>query len=363
MRILCVGHSVANPRQRQMWKYIAEQGHEVLLVSMLGIDGGAYDQGESVGNFKLIMLPALNSRYPSMWTLNGIQDIIFAFNPDIIFAMQEPWEYLTFQLSNVARVIKKPFGFFTWENLHKILPVPLAPFCNDVINNSHFAVCGNIESAKIIAERGCINVNVLLQTGLDENTFFPEPTIDIRNEDEPIKLLYIGRLVKEKGIETILKAMEQLDPEKYILRIVGGRGQPEIVEQIKQYQQSHKNITLEEWVPYNKVPEVLNWADLLLMPSIDSPEWKEQCGYIIGEALLCGVPVITSTSSSIMEIWGKCPDVQFINQGDVGMLVDTIKEFKPYLATKGRDWVTKNLSYKVVGDKYIEIFKEVTHLD
>jgi glycosyltransferase involved in cell wall biosynthesis len=75
--------------------------------------------------------------------------------------------------------------------------------------------------------------------------------------------------------------------------------------------------------------------------------------------LLCGKPVITSTSSSIMQIWGECPDILFINQGDIGTLLDFVKRFQPYESMNGREWVIEHLSYDKVGDEYIKIFEEI----
>lgn len=357
MKILVVGHSIAHPRQRQMWKYIAKQGHKVLLVFPNCVDEGKY-QEEVDGNFQLLPLDIYTSQYPSFWFIPGIHEIIQKMNPDIIFCMQEPWEFQSFELANLAELYNIPFGFFSWENLLKVFPFPQNRMDHKTIQVSDLSIGGNYEAAKLLAMKGARNVNIQLQTGLDPDTFFPDPKIILGHTDKPVRLLFIGRLIKAKGIGVLLQAMNMLD-EKYILRIVGGRGEEDVIEAIKTHPLFGKRITIEEWVDYEKTPEIYNWADLTLVPSIDTEFWKEQCGYVIGESLLCGTPVITSASSSIIQIWGEAPDVIFASQGDVGTLVDFIESFTPFEAKKGREWVEQKISYKTIGDDYIKMLEEI----
>jgi glycosyltransferase involved in cell wall biosynthesis len=357
MKILVVGHSIGHPRQRGVWKYIAKQGHKVLLVSPQGVDGGIY-QNETDGNFQLILMPAVGSDLPHFWFIPGVHEIVEKFKPDFIYCMQEPWEFQSFELANLAELYRIPFGFFTWENLPKVFPQPYRAMDNKVLTVSDLSVCGNLEGAQILARKGARNVNVMLQTGLDETLLFPDPKIKVDNRKEPIKLLYIGRLVEAKGISMLLDMMNILD-DNYELRIVGGKGEEEIVNMIKNHPKLGTTISVEEWVSYEKVREIYNWADLVLVPSVDTEQWKEQCGYVIGESILCGTPVITTTSSSIVQIWGKCPGVEFINQGDLGTLIDIITSFAPFETKEGREYVIENFSHTAIGDALIEMIGEV----
>ena len=269
MKILVVGHSIAHPRQRQMWKYIAKKdNNKVILVCPQGIDGGKYDAGEVNGNFQLIVLPAYTSKNPNFWMIPGIHDIIQSYQPDVLFCMQEPWEFQSFELATLAELYRIPFGIFTWENILKTFPQPYRAIDNKVVDVADACIGGNVEAARILARKGGRNVNYLLQTGLDGNTFFPNPKIKVDHKNEPIKLLYIGRLVKSKGIGVLLEMMDELD-DNYVLRIVGGRGETEVIEAITSHPKFGDTITLEDWVDYEKTPEIYNWADLVLVPSID----------------------------------------------------------------------------------------------
>jgi glycosyltransferase involved in cell wall biosynthesis len=55
----------------------------------------------------------------------------------------------------------------------------------------------------------------------------------------------------------------------------------------------------------DKLPGYLNCLDVLVLPSLTTPQWKEQFGRVIIEAQACGVPVIGSDSGAIPEVIGK----------------------------------------------------------
>jgi glycosyltransferase involved in cell wall biosynthesis len=163
-------------------------------------------------------------------------------------------------------------------------------------------------------------------------------------------------LVKDKGIHVILDAFDKLPKDKFTLRFVGGRGEMEAV--IRKHPEFGKRITLDPWMDYEKLPEIYSQADISLMPSIDSAMWIEQCGYAVGESLLCHTPVVTSFSKSIMELW-KMPDVSFISQNDSEALLNVLSNPKVYRqAKKGRQATIEKYSLEKVGQKYIDIFSE-----
>jgi len=355
MKILAVGHSLGHYRQKAMWKWIANEGHKVETVVMPQYQDEKYEP-EVEGSFRQNLLGIYSSSVPNFWHFPALHEFIYKTEPDMVFCYQEPWEVSCYYAMMTANMFRLPFGFFTWENIDRLLPNPYRRIQSDVIHNSSLIVAGNTDAARIMMNKGGDFVVKELQTGLNENLMIPSPKLVFSEPPEERKILFLGRLVPEKGIETILRAFDKLKGE-YMLRFVGGRGQ--MGETIKSHPEYGKKITLEPWTDYQKLPEIYSWADVSLMPSINTDRWREQCGYVVGESLLCHVPVITSFSSSIVE-WWKLPDVHFIQQGDADMLADKLMDDSIYKEAKeGRKAVIEKYANNVIGQNYLDMFEEI----
>jgi len=356
MKILVYGHSNAHLRQRSLFEWIAEQGHNVASIVMPSYREEVYEPIKK-GSFTQYLQNVYSIKNTSnMWHFPALYEYVHKLEPDIMYCVQEPWTYAAYAGLKVAELWRVPFGFFTWENILKGFPKPWRQIESKVISESKFAIGGNKDAADILMKKGANSVYKELQTGLDPNLFFPSPELKFVKEDKPKQILFVGRLVKDKGIHIILDVFDKLPEDEFTLRFVGGRGEME--KNIREHPEFGKRITLDPWMDYSKLPEVYSQADISLMPSIDSTMWIEQCGYAVGESLLCHTPVVTSFSKSIMELW-KLPGVSFISQNDSEALLNILSNPEVYAKSKeGRQATIDNYSLEKVGQKYIDIFSE-----
>ncbi len=104
-------------------------------------------------------------------------------------------------------------------------------------------------------------------------------------------LLYVGRLIPEKGIVVLLDCMSKLGSQVE-LKIVGDDGPmlPAVLEAQKKY----PNITFLGKIPHEKLPPVYQASDLFVYPAL----YKEDMAYSILDSLSCGTPVINSNPGS-----------------------------------------------------------------
>ena len=116
--------------------------------------------------------------------------------------------------------------------------------------------------------------------------------------EKSIELLYVGRLVKVKGIDVLLKAISRVI-EQYphtILRLVGdGPGRASFEEQAKQLGLS-RNVLFEGFHLDKEV--YFKQADIFIYPS----RWQEAFGISIVEAMSYGLIAIASKVGGIPEI-------------------------------------------------------------
>lgn len=104
-------------------------------------------------------------------------------------------------------------------------------------------------------------------------------------------VLFVGRLVAEKGIKELL-GTAQIWNKNITLAIIGNGPVEEDIRKIKR-----NNLIYLGKVENNKLPLYYSAADLLIVPSVS----EEGFGRVILESLSCGTPVIGSRRGAIPE--------------------------------------------------------------
>ena len=152
--------------------------------------------------------------------------------------------------------------------------------------------------------------NEIVYNGIDSKFFCD---IKHKNKTESLRLIYVGRLYKTKGISILISACKILKDQKveFKLIIVGeGEEKENLEKQVIQYE-------LEEIVSFvGKQNNVIDWldnADIFIYPSI----WEEGFGISVVEAMSRGCIPITFNRGGLPEI---------IDNGKNGFLVDKIDE-------------------------------------
>ncbi|MEF8880415.1 MAG: glycosyltransferase [Candidatus Nanohaloarchaea archaeon] len=86
--------------------------------------------------------------------------------------------------------------------------------------------------------------------------------IKIPDESHRTTVTYIGTVKESKDIETLVKAFEKLNKEKYLLKIIGLRNDDfvDITEGIE-------NIELHSFLPKDQIMEQINESDIMIYTS------------------------------------------------------------------------------------------------
>ena len=113
----------------------------------------------------------------------------------------------------------------------------------------------------------------------------------------------MGRLTPEKGIDVLLQAAAQL-PGEWRLRVIGSGPLKDTIPGRAAELGIGDRVTVEPWVPSTEVPNVIRHLDVVAVPSLTTPAWKEQFGRVLTDAMACGVPVVGSDSGEIPHVIG-----------------------------------------------------------
>ena len=104
-------------------------------------------------------------------------------------------------------------------------------------------------------------------------------------------ILFIGRLVEQKGIMILLDAFQSLSVEDVSLLIIG-RGSLE--EKLLKIISSYDRVFHISYVPNEELYLFYAISDIFTLPSITTDYVKEPWGFVINEAMCQGCAIITS---------------------------------------------------------------------
>lgn len=285
--------------------------------------------------------------------------------PDIIYAEEEPWSVAAWQSIGEAKRVGAKFIFFTWENLWRRYKWISEKILLYVLKNSSAAVAGNKDAESILRRRGFLKpITHLPQYGVDLGVFqklHEETPPEVRSLRKP-RIAYIGRLEKEKGIYSLFEALKLLEGD-WSLLVVGSGTEKESLIHISKTLAIDGRIQFVDAVAHEEVPSYLQNVDVLVLPSLTTPTWKEQFGRVLIEAMAAGVPVIGSDSGAVPEVIGDA-GLTF-SEGNVFHLRNIIEqlisssELRNRLARQGRERAKMMFSNSHIAQRLHNFFVRV----
>jgi len=183
----------------------------------------------------------------------------------------------------------------------------------------------------------------LIKSGIDKSKlkYIPAFYIDLeifkpREAKKEYDLVFSGRLVKNKGIFLLLKAVESLKNVK--LAIIGSGP---LENKIRRYIKKHKlNVDFVGWVPgVEDLAKIYNQSKIFVMPS-----FNEGGPRVCLEAMACKIPVITSRVGIMSDIIKDGENGVFINWD----VKDIAQEIKSLLKDRGLYKKIAENGYKAV---------------
>lgn len=178
----------------------------------------------------------------------------------------------------------------------------------DLISKGRFIFNSN-NILNFCSRRGFTPVHYeVIHGGISKREF---PLTHLEREPVPHKLLYVGRLVPEKGVHTAIEVlfhMVKVKKRKNLTLTVVGGGPPSYIQQLRKLvrdKQLSSHIVLKGVVQRALIKEEYLFHDILLFPS----QWEEPFGLAILEAMACGLAVVgtgTGGSSEILENEYNC---------------------------------------------------------
>ncbi|MEZ4861356.1 MAG: glycosyltransferase family 4 protein [Caldilineaceae bacterium] len=241
------------------------------------------------GNYHLHYYPTLTQEFARL-------------QPQLVHMDEEPYNLATWLgLRSAQRLGAVPL-FFTWQNIDRRYPIPFRWLAAQNYARAAAAIAGNQDAATILRRKGYRGpIIVLPQFGVDPAIFAPpKPNAP---QATALRIGYAGGLLPEKGVDLLLHACAGLQGD-WRLAIAGQGGEAKNLHALA------TNLAIADKVKWvgsldsSAMPRFYQNLDLLVLPSRSLPNWREQFGRVLMEAMACEVAVVGSASGEIPHVIG-----------------------------------------------------------
>jgi len=245
------------------------------------------------------------------------------FRPDVVHIDEEPYNVATWHALWHARRAGAKTLFFSWQNIDRRYPLPVRLGEQWVLRAVDYALMGTQSAADVWRAKGYAGpLAVVPQFGIDPDLFVPPPE---PRAGDPFVIGFVGRLVEEKGGADLLDALARLDGAPRLAIAGDGPHRNALRDQAARLGITER-VTFGAARPSTQMPAFYQTIDALAVPSLTRPNWKEQFGRVIVEALACGVPVVGSNSGAIPDVIGDAGLI--VPEGDVAALAAALDRLR-----------------------------------
>jgi glycosyltransferase involved in cell wall biosynthesis len=178
----------------------------------------------------------------------------------------------------------------------------------------------------------------------------------LRRADDKFDLLFVGRLVKRKGVDVLLRAAKILESDQRLrIRIVGGGPEADSLKSLAQSLGLSSSVSFDGVVDAQRIARCFEECDALVLPAIVTETGDtEGLGVVLIEAMGYGKPVIASAAGGIVDIVADQDTGLLVPPGDAAALAQAIRramdnpEELSEIALRGSEFAEKRFGWDAI---------------
>ncbi len=370
LRLLIISHACALAENQRLFSLAASRRHWDVTLVIPKVWMSEYDrplEATLIDGFdaRLIPTPVVNNgKVPLHIYRTRAAKLIKSVAPDVVYSHNEPYAFSTIQWCwGNRRSVNVPFGFFSCQNIVKQYPFPFRQAERWVYGNSSFAFPITQTVDDVHRTKGFTGDSTILPLGFDSSLF----PVRQRNASATgdFRFAYLGRVVEEKGLLTLVKALAALPNRHWRLAIFGSGPFETVVKGKADELGIGDRLNWRGFVPQKEISTRLAQVDAVVLPSETRGNWKEQFGRVLIESLASGVPVVGSDSGEIPIIIRESGGGIVFREGNVESCTGALQkmmtdhEGRNRMASEGERFVREKYDLSILVERFAEAIEQI----
>jgi len=240
------------------------------------------------------------------------------------------------------------------EKMHQIL----LPLTKRIWRNAS-AVVALSQGLKDIALKAAPDQEIdVISNGIEINYFYPASRE--KQQNGPLKLITVSRLLERKGIHHLLEAIAKPSPLSVTLTIVGTGSYEDELRRVCTDLGLDDRINFTGFVRRDELPELYRQYDVFALPS-----QTESFGLVFAEAMSCGLPIIGTLVGGIPELVRHGTDGILVNPAAPDEIRESLQailnhpEKRIAMGISARQRIENKYSWRMIASQYLECYQKV----
>jgi len=359
-RLTVISHSCVLPENQKIWAEVAR--HPDIELTLIA---PAFWNSSLHGPVEFKALPELRERsvparvyWPGKLHFHTYSDLGPAMTgsvPDVLYLDEDPHSFVAAQVLSIQAIMDYRLIITLKQNVPKRYPFPFGWIEPRVYRLARAAAATSQDCLDVAIAKGFHRPAEVIGYPIDTGFFRPRETPSVSDR---LRVGYAGRLTAEKGVSDLIEAValvQKTTPAQ--LAVVGTGPEAATLGKLAAAQLQPGSFVSWDRLPPEDMAEWYQGLDVLVLPSLTTPRWKEQFGRVLGEALACGVPVIGSSSGFIPDFIDLTSGGLVYPEGDVPALAEALLRLsadaglRQALAHSGREGVVREFGLPAVAAK------------
>lgn len=363
-RVLIISHTYSPPANRGKLRALAARGLEVTVgvpqrwrETVLGSTLEA--TWERQNGVEVFPIPARHHGDAATLTFGrrALYALLRDKRPDLIQVEEEPTAPAARQVVRAARQLRLPALLLTHQNVSLPLPWLARWRRTRTLRRLKGAIAGSEGAAALVRRLvSGLRVAVIPQLGVHV------PAQPEHAHHEGLAIGCVGRLVPERGLDSLLQALAENRSHRWHLTVVGDGPDRERLERLASDLRLAARVRWSGALPPEEVPKLWPELDVLVLPARALPTWAEPAAHVVAEAMAHEVAVVGTSGGATPEVIGDAgivvpPDDPLALAAALRRLA--VPDQRRPLAQAGRARAMQYFSDDAVAERTLAFWKEI----